>query len=65
MISGLRGERYEDKLSELGILSLKRLAQFDMVQTFKIVHGIELTGQPGFSLLKQEGKGSLVLQHIF
>ena len=42
MISGLRGNNYEDRLKELRILSLKdRRIQFDMVQTFKIVHEID------------------------
>ena len=42
MISGLRSNNYEDKLKELRILSLKdRWIQFDMVQTFKIVHEID------------------------
>ena len=41
MISGLRSNNYEDRLKELRILSLKdRRIQFDMVQTFKIVHEI-------------------------
>ena len=42
MISGLRSNNYEDRLKELHILSLKdRRIQFDMVQTFKIVHEID------------------------
>ena len=42
MISGLRGQSYEEKLNELGMLSLKdRRVQFDMVQTYKIVHEVD------------------------
>ena len=41
-ISGLSSNNYEDRLKELHILSLKdRRIQFDMVQTFKIVHEID------------------------
>ena len=42
MISGLCSNNYEDRLIELRTLSLKdRRIQFDMVQTFKIVHEID------------------------
>ena len=42
MISGLRSKNYEDRLKELRMLSLKDWwIQFDMVQTFKIVHEID------------------------
>ena len=42
MISGLCSNNYEDMLKELRIFSLKdKRIQFDMVQTFKIVHEID------------------------
>ena len=41
MISGLHSNNYEDRLKRLRMLSLKdRRIQFNMVQTFKIVHEI-------------------------
>ena len=41
MISGLHNNNYEDRLKRLRMLSLKdRRIQFNMVQTFKIVHEI-------------------------
>ena len=41
-ISGLRANTYEEKLKELGIPSLQeRRVEIDMVQTFKIVRGID------------------------
>ena len=42
MISGLQGKTYEQRLSELGIVSLEaRRLQFDLIQTFKIVRGFD------------------------
>lgn len=42
MISGLRAVNYEEKLSELGICTLEeRRHQLDMVQTFKIMKGVD------------------------
>ena len=42
MISGLKGESYEEKLLELDLPSLEeRRHQADMVQSFKIVKGID------------------------
>ena len=42
MISGLLGRTYEDKLMELGIDSLlQRRKKFDMVQTYKIINGLD------------------------
>jgi hypothetical protein len=42
MISGLKGQTYEDRLKELGITTLEeRRHQADMVQTFKILHGYD------------------------
>ena len=42
MVSGLRGRTYEDRLSELGLLSLEdRRVQFDLTQTFKIIRGFD------------------------
>jgi hypothetical protein len=40
MVSGLKGTTYEEKLSELDMLTLEeRLNQSDMVQVYKILHG--------------------------
>ena len=42
MISGLKGSTYIEKLTELKLMSLEdRRTRFDMLQTFKIVHGID------------------------
>ena len=42
MVVGLKGQNYEDKLVELGLRSLEdRRKRIDLVQTFKIVHGID------------------------
>jgi hypothetical protein len=42
MVSGLKGESYEEKLLELGLPTLEeRRRQADMIQTFKIVRGID------------------------
>jgi hypothetical protein len=42
MVSGLQGRTYEDRLEELGMVTLEeRRHQTDMAQVFKIVHGID------------------------
>ena len=42
MVSGLQGPTYEDKLRELQLLSLAdRRTQYDLLQTFKIIRGID------------------------
>jgi hypothetical protein len=42
MVSGLRGTTYEEKLAEIGILTLEeRRLQYDLVQTFKIIRGFD------------------------
>ena len=42
MISGLKGSTYEEKLREVGILSLEdRRTKYDLVQTFKIIRGFD------------------------
>jgi hypothetical protein len=42
MVSGLKGQSYEEKLLELNLPSLEeRRLQADMVQTFKIVRGMD------------------------
>ena len=44
MISGLTSTNYNDKLMELGIESLEvRRRKFDMVETYKIIHGFSKT----------------------
>jgi ribonuclease P/MRP protein subunit RPP40 len=43
MISGLEGKTYEERLKEVGLLSLEeRRHQADMVQTYKIVKGRDM-----------------------
>ena len=42
MISGLKGDSYEERLRELGLTTLEeRRHQADMVQTFKILRGFD------------------------
>ena len=42
MISGLRAQSYEDKLSELDLMSLEdRRTRGDLIQTWKILHGVD------------------------
>ena len=42
MISGLRGQSYQDKLSELDLMSLEdRRIRGDLIQTWKILHGVD------------------------
>ncbi len=42
MVSGLKGTEYEERLKELGLTTLEeRRHQADMLQTFKIVRGID------------------------
>ena len=42
MVSNLRGRTYEEKLSELGMVTLEtRRRRGDMIQTFKIMSGID------------------------
>ena len=42
MISGLKGETYEEKLKELGIQTLEdRRTRYDLIQTFKIISRTE------------------------
>ena len=42
-VSGLRGRTYEERLAEVGLPSLQdRRKEIDMVQTFKIVRGIDV-----------------------
>jgi hypothetical protein len=42
MVSGLQGRTYEDRLQELGMISLEgRRTLYDLVQTFKIIRGFD------------------------
>ena len=42
LITNLQGRTYKDKLSELGLRSLRdRRIRLDLIQTFKIVHGFD------------------------
>ena len=41
MVSGLSGKTYQERLKELGLLSLKsRRMYFDLIETFKLIHGL-------------------------
>ncbi len=58
MVSGLRGENYEEKCRELGLESLaKRRYNQDMQQTYKIIRGKDQVN-PGdiFSMRNVEGR---------
>lgn len=54
MISGLVGKDYEEKCTELGIETLeKRREKQDLVQTFKILHGLDkINPEPLFDRLQ-------------
>ena len=42
MVSGLRCKTYEDRLTELKLMSLEmRRHKYDLVQVFKIIHGYD------------------------
>ena len=42
IISGLQGSKYEEKLKELGLQTLEaRRERSDLIQTYKIVHGLD------------------------
>ena len=55
-ITGLKGVTYEDKLKELGILSLvNRRSRADIIQVFKILKGIDdVDSSTWFTLVGQE-----------
>jgi hypothetical protein len=56
MVSGLRGRTYEEKLSELGLVTLEeRRHQLDMVQTFKILKGVDMVNRDTW--FKSAGEG--------
>jgi len=56
MISGLTSKSYEEKLKELGILSLEeRRHQLDMLQTFKILKGKDRVNPKSWFVMASEG----------
>jgi len=65
MVSGLKGKTYEDKLVELGLPTLEeRRHQTDMLQTFKIVRGIDRVDSstvPGSNWLPRQDEQLAVL----
>ncbi len=65
MISGLLGGSYEEKLVELGIQSLEgRREESDMVQTHKIVHGLdEVKRGQWFELEANRGTSGVRTRH--
>jgi ribonuclease P/MRP protein subunit RPP40 len=60
MVSGLKGKTYEDKLIEPGLPTLvERRHQTDMLQTFKIVRGIDrVDSSTWFQLAAQTGRAT-------
>ena len=53
IISGLKASTYEEKLKELGLQTLEaRRERSDLIQTYKIVHGLDDVGK------------SLLFQHV-
>jgi hypothetical protein len=60
MVSGLKGKTYEDKLVELDLPTLEeRRHQTDMLQTFKIVRGIDrVDSSTWFQLAAQTGRAT-------
>jgi hypothetical protein len=56
MVSGLRGATYEEKLKEIGMLSLKdRRIQYDLIQAFKIIRGFDdVESDTWFDLVGQD-----------
>ena len=48
-VQGLRGTTYQDKLNELGILSLENRRNYlDLVECFKVIHGISNVTREGY-----------------
>jgi hypothetical protein len=60
MVSGLKGESYEEKLKELGLPTLEeRRHQADMLQTFKILRGIDrVDHKTWFQLAAETGRAT-------
>jgi hypothetical protein len=60
MVSGLKGNTYEDKLRELGMLTLEeRRHQADMAQTFKIIRGVDkVNSDSWFQMVDQAGRAT-------
>ena len=57
-ISGLQGSTYEDKIAELGLQSLEdRRGWLDMVQTYKIVRGVDNVESGHWFTLRSEDGG--------
>ncbi len=60
MVSGLKGNTYEDKLRELGMLNLEeRRHQADMAHTFKIIRGVDMVKSDNwFRMVDQAGRAT-------
>ena len=57
-ISGLTGDTYEERLAEVGLEKLEqRYDTLDMVQTFKIVNGIDQVEKDHWFRFRQEAGG--------
>jgi hypothetical protein len=60
MVSGLKGNTYEDKLREMGMLTLEeRRHQADMAQTFKILRGVDMVESDNWvQMMDQAGRAT-------
>ena len=62
-VSGLSGQTYEDKLTELDILSLSdRRLQHDLVQAFKIIHGLDNVDRSSWFTLMGDSDNNITRQ---
>ncbi len=57
MVSGLKGKEYKERLKELGLTTLEeRRHQADMLQTFKIVRGIDKVNSENWFQMAAQAK---------
>ena len=61
MVSGLRGKTYDERLEELNLPTLAaRREEFDMVQTYKILHGVDnVEAKQWFVLAGENGSAGI------
>ena len=66
MVAGLKGRTYQDKLREVGLTSLEdRRERGDMIQTFKIIQGIDhVEAGTWFSMANERGREGAVNTRI-
>ena len=64
MISGLNSSTYEDKLRELNLDSLEhRRERSDMIQTYKIIHGVDNVAHSKWFTLVESGDNNRITRH--